>query len=389
MSIQEKILEHIGIEKILQFIVELFDFYFKPFKFFKKFFAQSLIDKIIQTSFYSLLLIGLGYILIDDITLRLLAKFLLLEIGILINACLILILSNFIISKFAHQNIKIENIVFFTILVKLFIAPFQIIFFGLFINLENYNFFFLANLVVLFLFFYMFIFSTRIFQSKIRYIISNILLNLLLLNLFAGVIHILSIDNYTTFESPYYTDQILKERIEKGNLLSEYYNFPSYRVLYKIDNESVASHFLFSTPFDTVASGSFKVTEEYESNIKKNIAILDTMISNLHFKRNREFFEELNILYKSIDSLMVKRVITYTDKDIEKITVYMKTDSIESHKEILIRTPISIEQRDLNLTLNQMNIEKVSEYSAIPLEIISYIYYPISKLIPNEEKNAP
>ncbi len=205
----------------------------------------------------------------------------------------------------------------------------------------------------------------------------------------AGVIQILSIDSYSTFESPYYTDQILKERIEKGKLLSEYYNFPSHRVLYKIDNKSVASHFLFSTPFNTVASGSFKGTEEYNSNIKTNIAILDTMISNLHFKRNKDFFGELNNLYKSIDSLMAKNVITYTDKDIEKITVYMTSDSIESYKEILIRTPNNIEKLDYKLTLDQISIEKTSEYSSIPLEIIAYIYYPISTLIMEEDKNVP
>ncbi len=166
MSIQEKILEHIGIEKILQYVVELFDFYFKPIRFFKKIFSQSLIDKIIQTSFYSLIILGIGYILIDNITLRLLAKVLLIEIGILVFVCIILILSNFIISKFSNQSIKIENIIFFAILVKLFIAPFQIVFFGLFINFENYNFYFLANLVVLFLFFYMFIFSTSVAITK-------------------------------------------------------------------------------------------------------------------------------------------------------------------------------------------------------------------------------
>lgn len=159
--------------------------------------------------------------------------------------------------------------------------------------------------------------------------------------------------------------------------------------MYKIDGESVASHFLFSGPLDTIASGSFKVTEEYNNHIKTNIAILDTMVSNLRFNRNKEFFNDLNNLYKAIDSLLTEKAITYTDKDIARITVYMEPDSTQSHKEILIHTPNKIGQMNYNLYLNEISIEKTSEYSFIPLGIAGFITFPILYLIMENDKNAP
>lgn len=387
MSYFDKLSDYLGIEKILSFVIELIEFYFKPFTFFRKFFSLTLKDKIIQTSFYAAMLLGFGYILIEDITIRELAKALLFEIAILFQACIILILSDFIIAKIRNSRRNTENIIFFVILAKLLLAPFQLVFFGLFVSFENYNFFFLANLVVLGLFIYIFYFSAMLFQEKVKFIVLNILINFILLNLVIFISSKLSIDKYSSFESPYYTDQILKERVEKGESISEYYNIPSHRVLYKFKDQQNISHFLFSTPFDSTASGSFEASEKYHAQIIKNISTLDTIINSLTFKRNKDYFQQTLTLFKSIDSLMNSNIVIYEKSDIEKITVYMENDSIESHKEILINTPTQIEQLDNKLIMSQIEIEQISYYATFPLFIMNYCF-PILLLTEND-KSSP
>lgn len=385
MSIADKISDYIGLEKILTFIEQLFEFYFKPLKFFKEFFELSLKDKIIQTVFYSLIVLGIGYVLIEDVTIRQLLKVLLYEISLLFKICIVLILSDLIISRIKKQKSNSKNIIFFVILVKLLIAPFQVIFFGLFITNENYNFLFFENLVLLGLFFYMIFFSARVFNKKLKYIFVNIILNIVFLNIFIFVTNKLSIDEYSRLENQSYKDEILKERIDKGKLISEYFNIPSHRVLYKFDDNTNISHFLFLEPFDSISSGSFEESERYLIKIEKNISILDTMCHNLDFERNKEFFSKTLVLYKTIDSIMKENVVNYTVDDIERFVVCMNSDSIESHKEITIKTPNKLYEMNYSLLSNQFDLEKKSYYSSLPILIIKY-FFPIDLLEENKKK---
>ena len=204
MSILEKISDYIGIERFLSLLEELFNFYLKPFSFFENFFNKERKEKLIQLFVYSLLLIAVGYITIDDITIRELAKGILAEIAFTFLICLVLVISDFLVSIVAKKKNNSENIIYFVLLAKLLIGPFQVVFFALFVSYENYNYFFIANLICLYLYIYVLLFSARVFNKLKRYILLTVLLNLLILNLFEFSINKLKIDNYSTFESEYY-----------------------------------------------------------------------------------------------------------------------------------------------------------------------------------------
>ena len=258
----------------------------------------------------------------------------------------------------------------------------------MFINYENYNFFFLSNLVVLGLYFYILIFSARIFNSDLKLIIFRIVLNLSILNLLIGFIHLVSLDNFSTFDSSFnYTDHILKERLEKSEILEDPYKVPSHMVLYKSKNERSIAHLLYTTPFDTTSTGSFEETEKYRENIRKNLAVLDTMINNLKFKRNKEFYHILLNINKLADSISAIKVIEYTENEIAEQTVYMNPDSTEFMQEIIIQIPDKIQVLNTELALNEIQLEEKSNTGIMPLLISSY-FLPIQLLFVKEENSS-
>jgi len=181
MSFLEKITDFIGIEKFLSSIEELFSFYFKPFSYYESFFKKSLREKIVQVIIYSILLILIGYITIDNITFRELTKVVIAEIALTFLIAVVLVISDYIVSKIEKRDPQSENVVFFVILAKLLISPFQVVFFGLFVKYENYNFFFIANLIFFFQYIYVLIFSARVFNKKLKFILLTILINIVVL----------------------------------------------------------------------------------------------------------------------------------------------------------------------------------------------------------------
>jgi hypothetical protein len=309
-----------------------------------------------------------------------LLKILFFEIGALFLTFLILVSSDSILARLQKRHVNFMNILFFIILVKILIAPFQLIFFGLFISYENYNFFFLANCICVLLYIYIFVFSARVFHSKKRFILLGAILNIIFLNILVYIIYKCSLDSYSTFDSPYYTDQILNERVEKGKCIYSPYNVPTHRVIYKERKRVLGTHLLLSTPIDTLSKGSFETSEEYVHGIKRNIIVLDTLIPHLSFTRNKEFFTLSLELYKSIDSILNLKVINYTDDDIQKQTIYMNSDSSESYTETIVKFPPHISELNYRLFINEYETEQISDHSTLPLDLLEY-FTPIIFLI--------
>lgn len=375
MSILEKISDYIGIERFLSLLEELFNFYLKPFSFFENFFNKERKEKLIQLFVYSLLLIAVGYITIDDITIRELAKGILAEIAFTFLICLVLVISDFLVSIVAKKKNNSENIIYFVLLAKLLIGPFQVVFFALFVSYENYNYFFIANLICLYLYIYVLLFSARVFNKLKRYILLTVLLNLLILNLFEFSINKLKIDNYSTFESEYYIDHILRERLEKGKYLKYPYSTPVYRVLMTTENNSY-SHFVFATPFDTIASGSPKDTWDYINGLQSNMKILDTMKVNLKFKRNLEFFEKISTLYQATDSLLREIDPDISKIKIERTEIGKIENSNERYTAYYLSVPKRISKLNIELLKEEIELEKISKSAMLPLRIINY-FYPV------------
>ena len=100
----DKFIDYIGKEKLSNYTLEIIDCYFKPAQFFKRFSSKKLKEKIVQTIFYIILVIGLGYALISDITVRELTKAVLYEVASLFWIIIILMLSEIIIAKIRKKK---------------------------------------------------------------------------------------------------------------------------------------------------------------------------------------------------------------------------------------------------------------------------------------------
>jgi len=293
-----KLLEYIGFENLKKYSIDILDFYFKPKKFYGKFFKKELSEKIIQTIYYSILIVALGYVLVEDTTIKELVKALLYELSALFWIIVSLGFSELLISKIRKKKPRLQNIIFFAILAKILIAPLQLTFFGMFLFKENYNYLFLSNLVVLLLTFYIFFYSATLFNSKNKFILLNILTNLIFINLLIFISAKLSIDDYTDYEYPY-GDRIMVERFKKGNNLEEIYAVPTHKIFYIFEDKNPELFYLFSTPLDTISSGSMERTIEFKKNIKYNLSILDTV--NWKFGRNGRFFKDIKLLNKNLE----------------------------------------------------------------------------------------
>ena len=278
--------------------------------------------------------------------------------------------------------------IFFPIIIKLLIAPLQLIFFGVFINNENYNYFLLSNLVIFGLTIYVLFISAFIFYSKKKFIALNIVLNFILINIIFYVTNFISLDDYSSYEYPY-IDRIMKERVDNSVNLKEFYTIPDYRVLHLFNKNDARVFYLLSSPYDTVSSGTIERTIEYRTNIKKNILILDTL--ELKYKRNQDFFNKLKFLCKKIDSTTTnKQVIDLdkiTKKEIIEASKIIDKDSAELYKEYVIELPNNIAYLNAELVKEQIELENLSSNSIKPLRALDYLY-PL--LMFNEsKKNAP
>lgn len=378
-----KFIDYVGFENLLSYLIEVGDFYFKPKQFFKTFSKKLLKEKLIQIFFYAILIIGLGFVLISDTTVKKLVKALLYEIGALFWIIIVLLLSEFLISRFRRKKPELESIIFFPILVKLLLAPFQLIFFGLFITYENYNYFFLSNLVILLLTLYILIGSGYIFYSKKRFICLFIISNLILINIIHFALTALSLDNYSTYEYPY-VDVIMKERFEKAENLSEFYTTPQYKVLEIYEDNNALVYYLLSNPFDSIATGSVDHFIEYKSNIRNDIKILDTL--ELNYTRNKKFYGDIENLYKKIDSLTnfndVIDLNKIKPKEIEEASIIIDKDSTELYKQYILNISPSISVLNYKLIENEIELENLSSNSAIPFRFLEFLY-PFAKFYKN------
>ncbi len=198
MDIISKVFDFIGLDKLYAFFEELLTFYTNPLKFYSNYFKKSTREKISQILVYSIFVVVLMAVFINDRPILELIKAFITGIARLFVVILILFISNFLVYRFNKKHLKLENIITFAFLSQILLAPILLIFYGLFIAHENYNYFFIYNILDVALFIYIFAFSSRIFNLKTSYVLLSICFNYLLLNITTFVSFNLSIDKFTT-----------------------------------------------------------------------------------------------------------------------------------------------------------------------------------------------
>ncbi|MBF0596400.1 hypothetical protein [Faecalibacter rhinopitheci] len=367
---QQEIINFFNKENIKIYIQELVYYYFNPIIFYDIFFKKNTVDKIYQVLFYSTIIILIGYYTLNDLSVKQLVQAFIFEVFVLVLIIIPFCLSTFISKKFLNGNLTIENSIFFVVLAKMMYAPFQIVFFFLFLKFENYNYLFFSTSFVIIIFFNIFYFSSYLFYNRWN-IFFSMINNFIVINLFFFGMNYLTLDNYYKEEKSFYTDYILEERVNNIDKFKNIYRIPRYQIVYSKDNVNIDSHFLFSSPFDSTMSGSFNITEKYIKNHHKNIVRIDSIIQNCKYERNKIFFNN----YKNI-LLLTDTIINRKEFYINEVTEIQKlnvVNNLAKYERKYVSIPNDLYKSNLELVENQISTIEKSEFAFKPLDIFKYL----------------
>lgn len=383
MSLKE-IIDLFGKEKIFEWLLEIPKFYISPTSFFKKLFRKEINEKISISIFYILITISLAYIFSDD-TYKNITKIIILEILLLTISFIILNITRIIISKLFSSHLSSENIFLFLLVTKLFTLPLQITFIVLFNKTEMYELLFIHNSIISLLLLFVILYSSKIFYSNFKQIITASFINLVLYNAFFIICFTLKFDKYNfEYDNPIFTDKIHKEFTERILPLDSLTtNFPTNKYLLIMPQKS---RIIYSFSNDSITSVVPNIGKEYSKSIDYEVSIIKELKKNKDLRKNLRF-ERNKILYDTLVSYL---------KSMEK-DIYNPIDT--SYTYVVNKRIITMEGGEYFGEIKQlsMNPKLVSKYllylknkndfynsiiiSNYPTYIINFILFPTIEFV--------
>lgn len=347
----EKYLKKASEIGILNHLRNIFDLIFHPRLFWHNYNQMPVKDKITQYATYGALFLFFVWLTAyDSLTLRELLRILTMEIMGFFPYFFIVYLGNIIISR--REKALLFSFVFCCYIKFIFCIP-ELLFLRLYYETESpiimaFSFFIpiIVELIIL-------IYSVYVWQIGKKKIISAILTCILLLNLYDCVFI------FTGWSKPFipnYGNKIAKERFELGKSLKNAYEIPTY----------VCSHskgkdiwYLYTNPFDSIASNKFGNVNGYIDNVKQDIDSLKSIVNRARFRTNKDFFNQLYILKKEIvyvhetqsfkSSPIIGEKQIYEDSILRDIVTYQEFDRelFEMNSELIENETEIVEQYEM------------------------------------------
>ncbi|GGG47820.1 hypothetical protein [Epilithonimonas arachidiradicis] len=383
MSIKE-IIDLFGKEKISEWVLEMPKFYISPSSFFKKLFGKNDDEKLSISIFYILITIGLTYIFSND-TFKNVTKVIILEVSILVITLLILNTSSYLVSKIFNYRVKTLNIFLFLLITKLFTLPLQITFIYLFEKTEMYELLFIHNTILSLLIFFLFVYSPKFFYPNLKQIITAVVINLLLYNLFIISISILKFDKYQyQFENPIFSDKIFNEFDEKlAPLDSLTLDIPKTKYLIILRNEPTIVYSFSNDSLSSIFSNAVSEHRKsimYETRLIEKLAKHKDIRKNLRFKRNKMLCDTLVAYLKTMENDFRNPVDTSYTYIVDKITLTTENNRYAGEIKQLTINP------KLNTTYISYLKNKNDYYNSVtisnyPTYIVQLMLFPALKLI--------
>lgn len=195
MKIIDELLDRIGIDKIYNYIEQSMLFYVSPTRYYLNLYSRERQEQYLQI----LLLLGMLSLCVllfsEQIQLKEITRVVVIDLIITIFSFLPLAIAVRVVKKICHQPFDLSNVFVFVITSKYQLVPMLVIPLILYRKLENYSFYFIGVLIFWFMLFFIFIFSGRVFFSRIRYMALNFILAFIFFNVSLILIDLINIDS--------------------------------------------------------------------------------------------------------------------------------------------------------------------------------------------------
>lgn len=358
-------LKKFKIADIAVWLKEILFFIFRPSKFGTIFFSKNLVQQVEQILFYTILNLLIYFIVGSEKSTQMLGRSLMIIMLTAIPYIVINVISFLIINR----SISLWNISSYIIITQLiFFIPINISL-HLFFENENFTFIFIMNVFFVLAFYYnifiiWFSLTTRLI-TKIVGCISNILL----LNLFLLMIGLTAFDSYSTVNSTSYS--VADEFNNNAKVINFRGKIEGFKVI--TDTEINDSIYVISYKHnDTLRDYRFDKISEVLKDDKRNIKTIDSIISKLFYRRNKEIFNFLRSHYRD------KSIYLKNEKKIIEVTQYRysKSDAIVAYE-----NKYKVD-KELSVNINNFleartELEHSNEVSQYPLEAINYLATPL------------
>lgn len=382
MDIKE-LLSLFGKEKVLEWVFDTLNFYLRPTKYFAKFFKKENQEKFYIAFFYSALLVIILYIFSERPILQL-TKAILIEVAILIFAFGIISSNRFCLGKIFKVETIYSDVFYFLWLTKILTMPLQMVFFALFQITEMYELLFLHNSILILVLIFVLFYSNKIFYKKINQIISGIIYNFIIFNLFVFLTSELKFDNHHfKMEAPILTDYVYNEFENKfSNLDSLTYRFPTGKFLIKLDDKIFIVYSFEDESIPSVVSNLDSLTKNsssFENDVNRKLSINKITTDSFEFNRNRELYSDLIVYLKTL-SLEINEPIDTSDSSIIEKEILVDQYGNNVGEIMRLTTNNKLAESFLIYLKKRNSFISASNIAYYPLHIFSFVFYPAMKL---------
>lgn len=363
------IIDNYTINNIVSWSKELFIFFIQPKKFFINFNNKIKDEQLKQLIYYIILNLIIVFIVADytkiNEPIKTFFSILFFSFPFLITNSLIF----FILSK---KTFSLWKIVSFLLLTLTILTIPMIIFMKIFIDNENYSFYFLSNLCAVIMLLYMLFLIWHILLQSTLKIFLGYTLNILFLNLLVFFIGFIFQDSYSKDSS---LDPIVNEFNSIGSKIKNVNGKPySYIERVNILEDGIQKEISYNVNgkieyYDITDIAFIKNT------LLQNVNYIDSTIPTLTFERNKSAYSDLSKYFGLMNSyfdntpcdtcLQRYQII---NRDIDSTIIDIKLEYIIDSTYLL---PLVSFENKTN------EIIRLNEYAASPFIIYNFIFKPI------------
>lgn len=287
---------------VVQYLVDIYDFFFHPKVFWGQFSSQSPTQKFWRTFTYTAICVVTIFCLFDDdFKFQAIADSLLTETGSLLPFWIVAVVIIFSCQGFCQFSKAASLAFFLSFFIKALFCPIQCVFLKLYNNTDSYAYLFVSEVVTIAAELYLLYVSIFVFhqEKNKKTILTGILMGIFTFAIVDGLDLVFRSTKSTGTEN--FANRVVQEQDDKFDGLFTKFLIPQAVVI----TDSIPLFFyLYAMPTDTVLYRLQIDDGTYIENIKADIKFIEERLPKIYRKANIELAKDL---------LEIKKAVVYTN----------------------------------------------------------------------------